>query len=153
MATRGIARVRKYRGPQIRGAIESQLQKQMKKAAIHLRTQVRKLISKKNPTGSKPSASGEPPRRFTGELWRSIETSVMFRKGIVVAEVGVEEGSSAEEYAARLEKGFVGTDSLGRNVNQRARPFISRALKEQRQKILDIISVAAPPFRRRIRKR
>jgi len=40
------------------------------------------------------------------------------------------------EYARRLELGFVGTDSLGRNYNQKPRPHLIPAYERNRLKIL-----------------
>lgn len=50
-------------------------------------------------------------------------------------------GSNAV-YAARVEFGFVGKDSLGRNYNQSPKPYLRSILTEKRNEILKIFQAA-----------
>ena len=45
-------------------------------------------------------------------------------------------------YAARLEYGFVGTDSLGRNYNQAPEPYLQPTLDENEGEIEDMFAAA-----------
>ena len=42
-------------------------------------------------------------------------------------------------YAARMEYGFVGRDSLGRRYNQPARPYLRPALRENAEEVREIV--------------
>lgn len=44
-------------------------------------------------------------------------------------------------YAPRVEFGFVGKDSLGRNINQPAKPFLRPALIENKEKLNNLFSL------------
>lgn len=44
------------------------------------------------------------------------------------------------EYARRVELGFIGKDSLGRQINQRARPYLRRAFAEKLEEVVEKIS-------------
>ncbi len=44
------------------------------------------------------------------------------------------------EYAHRLEMGFVDTDKKGRNVSQAPRPFLRKAIWDNKAKILRMLS-------------
>lgn len=112
------------------------LQRDMRRAVQHVRGETVKLISVGQPTrtttggarvGLDPSRPGEPPHVLSGRLRASIttETEVVKEEKAVYGRVGTD-----VEYAARLELGFVGTDRLGRTINQRERPFLRRALAE-----------------------
>jgi len=80
--------------------------------------------------GLNPSTPPDPPHVLTGQLKQS-----------TTHEVGVDTKGpymrfgSRTVYAARLEFGFVGTDALGRNISQEARPYVRRVLAEQGGKI------------------
>jgi hypothetical protein len=85
-----------------------------------------------------PSSVGEPPHKVTGNLQRNIASDRAQDLGDrIVGHFGVR-GNVA--YARRLERGFVGVDSRGRNIHQGPRPFLRPALLENRDKILRIIS-------------
>ncbi|GAK12242.1 HK97-gp10 family putative phage morphogenesis protein [Geomicrobium sp. JCM 19039] len=43
-------------------------------------------------------------------------------------------------YAARIEFGFIGTDSLGRQYNQSAQPYLRPALESSRSRVLAVFN-------------
>ena len=65
----------------------------------------------------------------TGRLRASITNEVEEEVGRVGTNV---------EYARRIELGFVGTDILGRNYNQKPQPYLRPALEKNRKKILGL---------------
>lgn len=77
--------------------------------------------------GLNPSRPGDPPHVLEGFLRRSITHRVIQTARGLTALVG-----SAMVYARRLELGFVGTDTLGRNVNQKPRPYLRPAVRNNR---------------------
>lgn len=81
--------------------------------------------------GLSPSKPGEPPHVLMGRLRQSITHVVIGLKAYVGTNVA---------YARRLEKGFVGTDSLGRNISQAPRPYLSRAVRNNPGRILELIN-------------
>jgi len=74
------------------------------------------------------------PSRITGNLFRSIPAVSPVTVSKTRNRVEVAVGSSAE-YARRLELGFTGTDSLGRQYHQSPRPYIRPALVANRNNI------------------
>lgn len=94
-----------------------------------------KRVSRKKGFQRTASSEGEPPKLRTGELFRSITHET----GIIGTDVVGRVGTNLE-YAARLEYGFVGTDSRGRNINQGARPFLRPPLKLFAGTILSLIA-------------
>lgn len=56
----------------------------------------------------------------------------------IIGEVG-----AGMEYSARLEFGFVGVDSLGRQYNQPALPYMRPALKKNSSRIKKLVKKAA----------
>ena len=115
------------------------LHKRMAKAALLIENKVKQSLSISNIGGTNPSRPGEPPHSGTGALRNSIASST-FRKGsvVVVSDIGVAKGPAAA-YARRLELGFSGTDSKGRNYSQQARPFLKPAIFLNKETILKII--------------
>lgn len=67
-----------------------------------------------------PPASrvGESPHRRSGDLQGSFKFLV--KVGLITVSLRV---FTDNVYAARLEFGFIGTDRLGRNINQGPRPY------------------------------
>jgi len=105
----------------------------LKKATALLLDEVRTEVSKPGPEPSKP---GEPPRRQSGAYKRSLESATDFGFGgdWAIGRVG-----SNSHYARRLELGFVGTDSLGRNYNQLPRPHFRPVHRRLEGRIARII--------------
>ncbi len=76
---------------------------------------------------TKGKAAGRPgPRMVTGDYNRSIGVNFGFEAGSPTARVGTN-----RPQGRRLEKGFVGTDSLGRTYNQPPYPHFGPALDEE----------------------
>lgn len=111
-------------------------------ATAQVRNAVRKVVvtnGARLQTQAKANASGRPgPNQITGNFNRSINRRTTHSAASSTSEVG----SSAPQ-AARLEHGFSGTDSLGRNYNQPAYPTFGPALDEiQPQFEADLANVA-----------
>ena len=76
--------------------------------------------------------------RVSGNLRRSINVgNVQSGGGHVSVEVG-----TSEPYAARIEYGFKGVDSLGRRYNQDGRPYLEPAAEAKAQEVADGIEKA-----------
>lgn len=89
--------------------------------------------------GLDPSKPGEPPKVLYGRLRQSIKAAIA-RMGTNAfsAKLSLKVGSNVE-YARRLEYGFVGQDSLGRNISQAPRPFFRPALREEFKTMAEMI--------------
>lgn len=95
------------------------------------RSQPTKTTKSGRRVGLDPSAPGEPPKRLEGRLLASITREAAHVEGThAVARVGTNVA-----YARRLEQGFVGTDSAGRNISQAPRPYLRPSLAEKRDAI------------------
>jgi len=68
----------------------------------------------------------------TRQLEKSIHTKSIEGSFAVIICTG-------EPYAKRIERGFVGRDSLGRRYNQPAQPYLRPALNENRERIFNIV--------------
>lgn len=80
-------------------------------------------------------AANEARRRApykTGTLRRSIEVKEMGPRQVAVC--------SELPYAARIEFGFAGRDSLGRLYNQPAKPYLRPAIEETRQRMAQVFA-------------
>lgn len=93
---------------------------------------------KRSFTFNGPSKPGEPPAVDTGRLRSSITHEVRVEGDGVIGLVGTN-----VEYARRLEFGFVGTDKLGRNINQPARPFLRPAVFNNKAEIIRQLEAGA----------
>lgn len=118
-------------GVQVTQEVQRQAERGMVRAMIHLEGKVIRKISK----GQPPSRPGEPPHVLTGRLRQSITHQVEVVGREVIGRVGTN-----VEYGRRLELGFVGTDSLGRNVNQAQRPYLRPTLLEERGTCVELIA-------------
>lgn len=110
----------------------------MERAALWVEGEVKRSFqpgtgraSKRGGKIHRASAPGEPPAVDTGRLRSSITHDVQVQGNEVVGLVGTN-----IEYARRLELGFVGTDRLGRTVNQAARPFLRPAVFNNKAEII-----------------
>jgi phage gpG-like protein len=114
----------------------------MRKAVVFLQGKVKQLINrgqKKRRSGNRyvgldPSKPGEPPKKLSNLLFSSISTQIIRTKREVVGVVGTN-----VKYARRLELGFMGTDKLGRKVYQAPRPYLRRAVLENRDAVKTIL--------------
>jgi len=84
------------------------------------------------------SVPGVPPAVDTGRLRSSITHEVKVEGDEVIGLIGTN-----IEYARRLEFGFVGTDKLGRNINQPARPFLRPAVFNNKAEIIKQLQIGA----------
>lgn len=87
------------------------------------------------PVGKNPSTPPDPPHTLTGRLKQSISHDVIRKPREIVARVGTN-----VEYAHRLEMGFVDKDKAGRNVSQAPRPYLRKAIWDNKAKILRMLS-------------
>lgn len=95
-----------------------------------------RTTSSGNVIGLEPSQEGEAPKRLTGSLIKSAAVEVTTTRKGGRARIG-----TALKYFRRLELGFKGTDGLGRNVSQGARPSLRPALKENQREIKKLFGV------------
>lgn len=105
-----------------------------KRIEFNLRTVGRFLVSELRSQVSIPfppkSEVGSSPHRRSGALRNSFEFDVKRSLFSVTLRV-----FTNIIYALRLEFGFVGTDRLGRNINQGPRPYWRVVMAQNRQKI------------------
>lgn len=109
-------------------ALAAKIENNMGRFMLAAQGETVRSISRSNHGGGNPSRVGEPPKAVTGQLRRTVR-GVAFRRGNVI----VGRLSAGTQYARRLELGFVGTDSLGRRINQGPRPFLRPSLKRTAQ--------------------
>lgn len=115
----------KWDSPKLQKQLADKVERNMRKAMPWLVGKVKRKINVGNAKGTDPSLPGFPPKKVTGRLFQSIVQRVDRDKLGVTGQVG-----SHLEYARRLELGFIGTDSKGRNVVQAPRPYLRAALLE-----------------------
>jgi hypothetical protein len=112
-------------------AATAELTRRMQVAVVIIRDTIKKSINvggqARDTRGRFASGSrsfpGQPPRKQSGMLFRSITTKVVVGGGTVTGHVG-----SNMAYARRLELGFTGRDSLGRIYDQKPRPYMRPGL-------------------------
>ena len=85
------------------------------------------------------SLPGQVPFVQTSTLKNSV-VAVVERKGNVI----ISKFGSKVKYAARLEWGFMGTDSLGRSVQQLARPYLRPVLRKHWKTLKKILTTGSP---------
>lgn len=129
----------KWRAPQFLRLTQEHVQRGMQSAVLFCEGQAKQAVSRGNAGGDNPSAPGEPPKTVTGTLRSNISSEVTADQGDVVGLVGVKRGP-ADAYGRRLELGFVGTDKLGRRINQGARPFLRPAVFQNAVEIVRLIA-------------
>lgn len=114
--------------------LEPLLRENLEEAGEFLENEVKQDVSTPYPPASSP---GHPPHMRTGDYRQSIEHIVdESRSGnSITMRVG-----SNSPYGRRLEFGFVGRDSLGRNVSQAPRPHMRPAIQRNRSAIGRIIA-------------
>jgi phage gpG-like protein len=114
--------------------LRAKMSRNMDAAMQFLVGRVQKKINRGNARGKNPSLPGTPPKKVSARLFQSLITDVEMDSNSVTGKVGTN-----VPYARRLEFGFIGTDSLGRNVSQGARPYLRPALAENTAKIIRIL--------------
>jgi hypothetical protein len=131
----------------VRAAIFDDLEANMWEATSHLKAVCQEKVSRSQPIagtgenarGLDPSKEGEPPKTVNQFLWGSIVGRAKVEGDHILGWFGVDRGD-ADEYAHRLEFGFHGTDSRGRNINQGERPYIRPTVSEERSKVMKILA-------------
>lgn len=118
--------------------LNKKLTKNMRSVAARLAAFVVESFGPSNQGGKNPSRPGSPPNVGTSMLRSSITHGVDTDGKDIVGFYGVRKGP-ASAYAKRLELGFVGRDSKGRNYNQQPRPFLRPALEKNRKMIRRIL--------------
>lgn len=112
----------------------------MELVAVFVEGYIKASMKVSNQKGKRPSAPGEIPHVGTSALRNSIShkvaTTAMSRE--ISAYVGAFNGPGAK-YARRLELGFYGVDSKGRNYAQAPRPFLQPGVLKNKSKIIKII--------------
>jgi phage gpG-like protein len=106
----------------------------MDRATIHLVGAIKRRLNRSNRRGLTPSLPGEPPRKVTGRLQRSISKDVIYYIDRVVGRVG-----SNLRYAAPLEYGFAGVDRGGRRRTLLPRPYLASTLERERDRVMRLI--------------
>lgn len=81
---------------------------------------------KERVTGPSPSAEGDAPGLITGTYRRAFQ----IKPGPILPGRASSDIGNDQPQAMRLEFGFVGTDSAGRNINQGPRPHMRPAADE-----------------------
>jgi HK97 gp10 family phage protein len=104
---------------EIKKKMEALIIKRLTRVGVMLSNEMKILVNEPFPPASE---DGEPPHKRTGTLQRSIQHWPVENKTVQVG--------SDSEYAPHLE---FGTKKMG------ARPFIRRALNEQKKEIVKII--------------
>lgn len=84
--------------------------------------------------GLAPSKVGDPPKRVSGALAKSIIADVRREGDKIVGVVG-----TRLKYARRLELGFFGSDKRGRKVNHGPRPYLRPAFVELKERIKKLL--------------
>jgi hypothetical protein len=119
----------KWNAEQVRTRARALVSRNLDVAGLFLRDEIKRDINRGNIRGTDPSAPGEPPKKVSGELFRSVVAHPVEARGtMLVKRVG-----AGKVYARRLELGFVGTDKAGRRVSQAARPFVRPAIRRNRR--------------------
>ncbi|OLN21710.1 hypothetical protein BTO30_13485 [Domibacillus antri] len=126
--------------------IRSKVEKNVAKAAFHLRGELIESVSQEGhgleykvpgtkQTKHRASAEGEAPAVLFGQLRNSFAVEFDRDKKYIQAYVGVR----GVPYARRLELGFTGKDSLGRAYNMQPRPYFYVTYEQQRNEIKKIM--------------
>lgn len=134
-----FARITAWHADKVEAAALKEQERRMALAVEYVRGMVRRKINRGNRRGNNPSLPGEPPKKVSGDLFRSIATKVARGTGrfAVYGVVG-----SNLPYARRLELGFVGMDKAGRRYDQQPRPYLRPSIAENRDAIKRILGAS-----------
>lgn len=133
-----------WRASDVIASTRTKLIPAMARGAITVEDQAKRLLNRPQPTrtvrgrqyGLDPSAPGDPPKRVSSRLIKSVtHDKPTIEGGDVVVRVGTN-----VVYGRRLELGYSGTDAKGRNIHQAPRPWLRRALAEKRGEVLTEIA-------------
>jgi hypothetical protein len=117
--------------------IADKVERGMTKAVIYVEGVAKQMVSRGNVHGDNPSLPGEPWKTVTGFHRANITHLVVRNADSISGFIGERDNV---EGARRLELGFVGIDSLGRNIDQAPRPVFRPALLRSRDKIVELIA-------------
>lgn len=124
--------------------VRTHIQRGLARAGMHLEGVIIGKISIGQPVrrtpggyliGLNPSKPGEPPHVLHGRLRQSIKWAITK----IGTKFSLKIGTNME-YGPRLEFGFVGRDSLGRNYSQAPRPFLRPSIREEFKKLGQMIA-------------
>lgn len=137
-----------WNGPAVVAAARAEMILRLRRAGQAVVDETKRLLNRSQPTtsgadgkrrrGLSPSLPGEPPKRLEGTLINSIRPRLLEFPHELVLQVG-----TPVIYGRRLELGFVGTDTKGRNVKQAPRPYLRKALANMRNVIPQILGTEA----------
>jgi hypothetical protein len=105
-------------------SVEATTEKKLEMASTVVKDNIKVLINRGNSDGRHPSLPGEPPKKVTGRLFRSIAFVIRREGKQLVSRIGTD-----VPYGRRLELGYAGTDSSGRTYHQASRPFLRPGLQ------------------------
>lgn len=114
-----------WRPDNIKGAALQKAEVRMGLATVFLQGQIKRAINRGNPGGKRPSRPGEPPKKVTATLFKSIYADVKRVGDQVIGYVG-----SNIKYARHLE---FGTSKMA------ARPFFRPTMIKNRDRIMQIL--------------
>ncbi|MEL6576073.1 MAG: hypothetical protein AAFQ81_09295 [Pseudomonadota bacterium] len=124
----------KWNGDAALRQLRARVARNMAPASLYVAGQVQRKLNRGNASGADPSVPGEPPKKVTGRLQQSITSTVRSDASSIRGVIGTN-----VVYARRLELGFFGTDSRGRNISQEPRPFLLNTLRESASVVNRII--------------
>lgn len=137
-----------WNGPAVVAAARAEMIRRLRSAGQLVVDETKRLLNRSQPTtsgeggkrrrGLAPSKPGEPPKRLEGLLISSIAPRLLEFPHELVLQVG-----TPVVYARRLELGFIGTDTKGRNVKQAPRPYLRKALANVRHAIPRVLGAEA----------
>ena len=131
-----MARV-SFKTGNVKRAIRADMIRRVERASSAVESEVVRLVSRGQPTrisrsgarvGLDPSLPGEPPKVVEGAMRAGIFHRVIVEPQTVRGQI-----VNPAPQARRLELGFFGVDSLGRNISQEERPHLRPALANKRQ--------------------
>lgn len=129
-----MPRITKWNPEGIMEAALEITERRMQQAVVLVQGDIKVSLNVGNPGGTHPSAPGQPPRKVTARLFNSIFGKTIRQGNQIFGVVGTN-----VVYGRRLELGFAGKDSLGRNYTQAPRPFIRPGFYRNRDRIKQIL--------------
>jgi hypothetical protein len=135
-----------WRAAEVTGLTARELERRMARVGALIETDSKRLAGRSQERvrtksgrfrGLAPSLPGEPPKIVSGVLRNSIAHQVIPFDGSVVRAILFVLRNV--KYARRLELGFQGVDSAGRNVSQAPRPFLRPTILRNHARIRAIL--------------
>jgi hypothetical protein len=110
----------------------------MNTVMVNIVAYIKESFGPSNEGGKNPSSPGDTPNIGLSTLRNNITFKVSTDSNDVIGTYGVSVGP-ASGYARRLELGFYGIDSKGRNVSQAPRPYLVPAYQKNKSMIKKIL--------------